>query len=290
MSATLHIENIASVSKSDREQLSACLKLLGAQCHLKLEWQGSPCPDPVTALTLLGSSIVDEVVIDEYSLNNSLSAESQTSNNQQLNEKALLFDGGVNAFHSLHHQFDKITSLVFLNGLYGDEDHQSNTRHSIKSELQRIRYQSAEIGKNLIQVDVNISDVLDSFNLTALRNPVKLYAGISHMLSGSITTLVVPEDDNLSNYNTHLSDHFDECVEFDRSNLSLKEKQGVIARNSNLLNSLRVCWEVSSRTYNCGRCKRCTRAIPARRLVESLRRREAKINASRHLVVNVSCP
>ena len=111
------------------------------------------------------------------------------------------------------------------------------------------------------------------------------YTGISQILSGFIGKLVVPDDDHPDNDDFQLRDCEDDYIEFDQSDISLQEKQAAIATDSNLLNALRVCWEVSSRTYNCGRCKRCTRAIPARRLVESLRRREASINKSRPLIL-----
>ena len=291
METRYYLREITVSSHSNRQQLSVMVINQDKSSLLSLEWSGEASPDPVAALKLLVSSFTEGIVtIDEDTSqiqrqDSSTSPATHNDNDNDNDNEALLFDGGLNAFYSLHKRFDEITSLVFLNGLYGDEDQSKNIGHSIKSELQRARYQSGEIRKNLIQLDLNLSEVLHELNITTISNPGLLYAGIRGVLGGNIATLVVPLDYKAGTDSESLPDHNHDGIKLDFCELPPPEAQRAIATDSQLMNALRVCWEVANRTYNCGRCKRCTRAIPARRLVESMKRREASTITSRHQIL-----
>ncbi len=280
MGSGIKIIEATSTCEAERQTISATVSRQDKSAILRLTWSGKPSPDPATALRLLFSSFEGiEVNCDE----GVLYKEQGNSEADVVHpvKKGLLFDGGIDAFYSLHKGYDDLTSLVFLNGLYGDEEREIKSRHSLRSELTRALYQSTEADKEFIQLDINLSEVLDALDIPFIHHPGLLHAGISGVLAGEISTMVVPVTHQPGEEITRPGDR----VELDFNQLTLADKQLAIARDSRLMNSLRVCWEVASRTYNCGRCRRCSRAIPSRRLVESLRRREANLNMSRRRIL-----
>jgi len=201
----------------------------------------------------------------------------------------VLFDGGVDAFFTFHKNQDEIHSIVFVSDYEGDVELHHKKGTAIKSAKER----ACDLGKPFIEVQTNLRHFLKSFDLRVSKqedlntiqevNETLLIAIIDTLLSGHFEKLVVPGarshplhehspqqalpvliDSLLPGSRVHVH-HHDPDIEHEDKIESLKS-------NGTILEALRVCWENTNRSYNCGRCKKCTRRISANRLVELLSR------------------
>jgi hypothetical protein len=201
----------------------------------------------------------------------------------------ILFDGGVDAFFTFHKNQDEIHSIVFVSDYEGDVELHHKKGTAIKSAKER----ASDLGKPFIEVQTNLRHFLRTFDLRDTSpadlntiqevNETLLIAIIDTLLSGHLEKLVVPGDrshplhehsphralpvliDSLLPGNRVHVHHHDADIEHEDKIESLKS-------NGTILEALRVCWENTNRSYNCGRCRKCTRRISANRLVELLSR------------------
>tara|TARA_B100001964_G_scaffold242342_1_gene316872 strand:+ start:5407 stop:6369 length:963 start_codon:yes stop_codon:yes gene_type:complete len=312
MRSTVCINDLQQTSGEGLHKISAHISWEGKVGELEFAWQGESCPNPADALLVLMSSItiplnirlsidvtpslVGTRLIDyyrrSYSQTSSPPDRALTSTGIRMpgikpSGEGLLFDGGIDAFHALKQYQDDISTLVFVNGLYGDEDQRQNSQHALRSKLQRIQYQAVELDKALLVLDTNLHDLLLTLGISDTLLAETFYAGLGHILNGNISTLRIPGSKKFQKYEQE--EGFEpKLVVHDTGQLTLSEKQARMASDRYLMDALRVCWENPRRSYNCGRCKRCTRRIPARRLLESLRRREAKLLDARRIQITES--
>jgi hypothetical protein len=272
MSSTLYINELQQTSHGALQKVTAGISWRDKACEVNIGWQGEPCPNPADALFLLMSSItipqninlsadatpsgVSTRSINRLSRgyfptndrpNSELASTDSRPGVQPTSEgvtkgrrQGLLFDGGIDAFHMLAQYKDEVSTLVFLNGLHGDEDQHQSSRHVLKSELQRIQYQSAELNKELLVLDTNLHDLLATLGISETLLADSFYAGLGSILGGHISDLLIPGNDKFQQPEEGFEPGM---VIHDFNKLTLPEKQENMARDQYLMDALRLLGE-----------------------------------------------
>lgn len=186
------------------------------------------------------------------------------------------FTGGVDSFHSVLANRDRLTHLVFVHGFDVPLEGLPDLRAEVTT---RVRQAADELGLPLIEVETNLHDLSDT-----RRSPwgttyhgVAL-AAVGHLLAGTLGELVIGAThsyEDLFAYGSHpLTDPLlsSSRVTFTHHGCEADrvEKTVHCATSDVAMRHLRVCWENRDGTYNCGTCKKCLRTMIALRIAGKL--------------------
>ena len=186
------------------------------------------------------------------------------------------FTGGIDSFHSVLANRDRLTHLVFVHGF----DVPLEGLPDLRAEVtRRVQQAAQELGLPLIEVETNLHDLSDT-----RRSPwgttyhgVAL-AAVGHLLSGTLGELVIGAThsyNDLFPYGSHpLTDPLlsSSRLRFTHHGCEADRVEKTIhcATSDVALRHLRVCWENRDGTYNCGTCKKCLRTMIALRIAGRL--------------------
>jgi hypothetical protein len=193
----------------------------------------------------------------------------------------VLFDGSVDAFYTFHKNQHEIHTVIYLSDYEGDREIKQKRNSAIKTAKHRAR----DLGMPFVHVQSNLRHFLKTFNRDQELDQVLVIAVIDTLLSGHVGKLLVPDSDTgkqtvtehparkelpllFESYLPTSRIHLDQ----DGADVEYHDKLDTLKNNHTILEALRVCWENPDRSYNCGRCKKCTRRVSAGRLVELLSR------------------
>lgn len=188
---------------------------------------------------------------------------------------ASFFSGGVDSFYTVLRHIDEIDTLIFLRGF---EIPASKPRLAA-TVSDRMRSIAAELGKDLIEVDIEgraFIDHLVDWNLYFGM----LLISTAHLLAGHVGTVLLPASLGLRDlapcgshpltdplWSSSSVEIVHDGVETDRA-----EKIQYIAESEIAMRNLRVCWENPNEEYNCGRCRKCLMTMAGLHAVGALGR------------------
>jgi hypothetical protein len=175
------------------------------------------------------------------------------------------FSGGVDSFYTLIKRKEEITDLIFVHGFDIELDN-TRLREKVSGKTREV---ASRFGKNLIEIETNIHELLDPYVPWGILGHGAFLASIGHLLSPVFRRIFIPASVTyayLFPYGTHpVLDHLwsSESLEFihDGCEASRLTKVGLISKNDLALQSLRVCWKNSVSSYNCGQCEKCLRTM-----------------------------
>jgi hypothetical protein len=186
------------------------------------------------------------------------------------------FTGGVDSFHSVLANRERLTHLVFVHGF----DVPLEGLPALRADVtEHVRAAALELGLPLIEVETNLHDFSDTRQSPwgTTYHGVAL-AAVAHLLAGVLGEAVIGAthafadlfpygshpltDPLLSSAGLRLVHH---GCEADRV-----EKVIACAASPVALRHLRVCWENRDGTYNCGTCKKCLRTMIALEIAGNL--------------------
>jgi len=285
-----------------RETLSASITQADRQCRLWFRWNGELSPLPGDTLLLaalqpamaMGCDLVMEEptsarLIEFISTTQQqlqmllphltiieIEAENSHQSTTGLNSQAslptgILFDGGIDAFYTFHQHQQEIQTVIYVSDFDDDEEIRYRQGNSIKSAGHR----AAELGKTLLQVDTNLRQFLRSFDYHPRFHQSLISGVIGILLSGQLSKLFVPNPALSAGLDRIFNGTYpDQQIRFAHDGIDVDPliKMDALRTDQTILRSLQVCWDNPQRDYNCGRCKKCTRRVPSRRLVELLGR------------------
>jgi hypothetical protein len=186
------------------------------------------------------------------------------------------FTGGVDSFHSVLANRERLTHLVFVHGFDVPLEGLPALRADVTEHVQAA---ALELGLSLIEVETNLHDFSDTRQSPwgTTYHGVAL-ATVAHLLSGVLGEVLIGAthayadlfpygshpltDPLLSSSGLRLVHH---GCEADRV-----EKVIACAASPVALRHLRVCWENRDGTYNCGTCKKCLRTMIALEIAGNL--------------------
>lgn len=179
---------------------------------------------------------------------------------------ASLFSGGVDSLHALIQYREEITDLVFVHGWDIPLENQP-----LRDEVASInRETAAHFGKNLIEIETNVREMLDPYVNWGLLGHGAALAAAAHLLPSSINRIRIPSSATRGPYIVPWGSHPDldplwstESMEFVHggAEVTRPEKLALISRHPFALQRLRVCWKNPDGAYNCGRCEKCLRTM-----------------------------
>jgi hypothetical protein len=180
------------------------------------------------------------------------------------NRVGVFFSGGVDSFYTFLKHQDEITDLIFVHGL----DIRLNDTILREKASNKIREVALKFGKNFIEIETNIREILDSYVDWYLAHGAAL-AAIGHLLFPTFRRIYIASTHTYANLHpcgTHpVLDHLwsSESLEFvhDGCEATRVKKVSLISRYEIALQSLRVCWKNPNSSYNCGRCEKCLRTM-----------------------------
>lgn len=181
------------------------------------------------------------------------------------NRVGTFFSGGVDSFYTLLKHQDEITDLIFVHGL----DIRLNDISLREKASKQIREAAASFGKNVIEIETNIREFLDSFVDWGLLGHGAALAAIGHLLCSTFHRIYIPATHTYAElfpWGSHpVLDPLwsSESLQFthDGCEATRVEKVSLIAKYDIALRTLRVCWENPNSSYNCGRCEKCLRTM-----------------------------
>lgn len=308
----LQIDDVQTDRYLDHETISARVRMDDYDSRLWFRWNGAECPLPGDALLLAAiqpamrrgydleiSHAISEDLLDTLfeiqqhfqQLDPALSmidvraqqlspdvGQETAQNIVKQFATGVLFDGSVDAFYTFHKNQREIHAIVYISDYEGDKEIPQKKNTAIKTAQHRAR----DLGMPFVHVRSNLRHFLKTFNNDQELDQVLVITVIDILLSGHLEKLMVPGitpglhdhpprpdlpllfDSYLPTNRIHLDPHSAHVEHLDKLE-SLKH-------NHTILEALRVCWENPDRSYNCGRCKKCTRRVSASRLLELLSR------------------
>jgi hypothetical protein len=175
------------------------------------------------------------------------------------------FSGGVDSFYTLIKHKEEITDLIFVHGFDIELDN-TRLREKVSGKIREI---ASGFGKNLIEIETNIRELLDPYVPWGILGHGAFLASIGHLLSPVFRCIYIPASmtyATLFPWGTHpVLDHLwsSESLEFihDGCEASRLKKVGLLTEYDLALKSLRVCWKNSEVDYNCGICEKCLRTM-----------------------------
>lgn len=183
---------------------------------------------------------------------------------------AAFFSGGVDSFYTLLKHQHEIDVLVFVHGF--DVSLEDRARRAAASR--RLGEVALALGKELIEIESNLREVIDQPRLTkGFHNWELLHgaalASIAHILPADIGKVYVPATHSYRQiyaWGSHplldpLWSTEDRFFVHDGCEATRVQKCDLLARSDVALAAVRVCWENSETTYNCGRCEKCQRTM-----------------------------
>lgn len=283
------------------EILKARISLAERQCRLWFRWKGAISPLPGDALLLaalqpamgMGCNLVMAEPISTLLL------ESISTTQQQLQmlfpnltiieveahksrrlpqvdpnvplPTGILFDGGVDAFYTFHKHQQDIQAVIHVSDYENDREIDYRRGKGIKSASHR----AEELGKPFVRVDTNLRQFLRVFDYHPRFHQSLISGVIGILLSGQLSKLLVPNPAPSSEgLDTIFDGAFPDLMRFAHDGMEVDplDRLAALRTDQTIVQSLQVCWDNPLRSYNCGRCKRCTRRVNPHRLVELLER------------------
>ena len=172
------------------------------------------------------------------------------------------FSGGIDSMHTLAENMERISHLVVSRGFDHDDDETGWQRRWSKQQ-----HFAGEAGKNLVRVDTNARQWMESRRLTWRLGHGLYLSSVGSMLG--FRTMLIPAshtynelfpwgshpvtDPMWSTESTH--------VEHYGASRRRTEKTEVVLRERLFADNLVVCWRSSS--DNCGTCPKCVRTMLA---------------------------
>jgi hypothetical protein len=177
---------------------------------------------------------------------------------------ALLFSGGVDSMFALADGVSGLTDLVFVSGFDVAPDHGEHARMAVE----HARAAAREHGLGFVEVETDARFSGDRF----LR-----WEDYGGSLLGAVALLLRPlfhsvrvapdyawEDLRCESVHPMLHDCWrseDGGLKCESAASNRAEKCARLAARPDLLRHLRVCWEMSPTSLNCGRCEKCLRSL-----------------------------
>jgi hypothetical protein len=177
---------------------------------------------------------------------------------------ACFFSGGIDSFHSVLQNLDRLSALVFIHGFdipLGD----GLVRQRVATGL---RSAARELGKPLIEVETNARELLEQFApWTALHGAV--LASVALLLGQAFREMIIPATHPLAQLRPHGSHPWldplwsSEAVKIVHHGAEVDRigRITAIAGNGVVQRWVRVCWRNTAGTYNCGACVKCLQAL-----------------------------
>jgi len=192
------------------------------------------------------------------------------------NRVGTFFSGGVDSFYTFFKHQEEITDLIFVHGL----DIRINDTTLREKISKKIREVASKVGKNLIEIETNIKELLNPYVAWGPLGHGAALAAIGHLLFPTFRRIFIPATHTYADlfpWGSHpVLDHLwsSESLEFlhDGCEVTRVGKVSLISRYEIVLKSLRVCWENPNSSYNCGRCEKCLRTMIALKLNNALSR------------------
>lgn len=196
----------------------------------------------------------------------------ETTSQPRAGGVACCFSGGLDSWHSVLANRDRITHLVTAIGF----------DMPVGSDLARLtvaRLSEAAEALGLPLVVITFDDLRE---WSDPRAPWPWYHGgalaaLGHLLADMVGTLLIPsthhrDDDVAWGSHPHLdalwsSDRLE--VEHHGDDATRVQKAGHVAESEIAMRSLRVCWLNPGGSYNCGQCEKCLRTLVNFRAVGS---------------------
>jgi hypothetical protein len=177
----------------------------------------------------------------------------------------MFFSGGVDSFYSFLKHQSEVTDLIFVHG-YDIALSDKKLREQTSAQLKKVE---KENNVNLIEVETNLRDYLDSYVDWGKLGHGPALMVIGHLLSYVISKIYIPSSyhyGNLFPWGTHpLLDPYwgSSKLQFVHDGCEAKrvDKVALIATNDLALQSLRVCWKNPNSAYNCCECEKCIRTM-----------------------------
>lgn len=188
---------------------------------------------------------------------------------------AAFFSAGVDSFHTVLREVDRITHLVFLRGF--DIPHADPG--VVDAASATARTVAAALGKPLIEVETDVHDFCDPI-VEWKRYFVAVLAAVGHLLTDRLERVLIPSEHSYADPvpwgGNPLLDPLwsSEALEVEHDGAAWRrvEKVADIASSELAMEHLRVCWMNSDGDYNCGRCEKCLRTMISLRAAGALER------------------
>jgi hypothetical protein len=239
--------------------LLPCMKMGGG----KISAKGNISPKFISALSV----IQDIYTIWDASLHRTEVANITPVVTAALSQKRVgaFFTGGVDSFYTFLKHHDEITDLIFVHGL--DIQLDDTVLRNKTSEM--IRKVANEFGKNVIEIETNIRELLNFYLDWGKLGHGPALAAIGHLLSPTLHRIYIPSSYSYANlfpWGSHpILDPLwsSDSLEFihDGCEATRVQKVALISKYDIAMNSLRVCWTNPDSIYNCGKCEKCIRTM-----------------------------
>jgi hypothetical protein len=177
----------------------------------------------------------------------------------------VFFSGGVDSFYTFLKHQDEITDLIFVHGL----DIKLTDTPLLSKASKKIREVASAFGVNIIEVETNIRELLDSYVDWGFLGHGATLAAIGHLLYPDFHRIYIAATHTYADlfpWGSHpVLDHLwsSEVLEFvhDGCEATRVKKVALISKHDIALHTLRVCWKNPNSAYNCGQCEKCLRTM-----------------------------
>jgi hypothetical protein len=190
------------------------------------------------------------------------------------------FSGGVDSFYTLlkpRPYGEGVPShLIIVHGF--DVPIEDRTRFArVRRSVERV---AAETGRECIIVGTNLRRWSDVIIVSWEEYIASALASVAHACHGFFGRMLIASTlayDELGPEGTHpLSDHWwssDVCeIVHDGAEARRARKIALITSHPVALAHLRVCWQLDTPAYNCGRCEKCLRTMIGLHIAQALDR------------------
>jgi hypothetical protein len=178
---------------------------------------------------------------------------------------ASFFSGGVDSFFTLLKYKEQLTDIIYIYGfdVRLDDEQRRETIHAMGSTV------AAEFGLNFIEVESNLSKVIEDFGSWSQHGHGMALASIARSLATNIGEVIIPGSHSKKSQQIWGSSLLTDPLYSDNS-LSIIhdtceaeriDKVERLAKEPLALKYLRVCWENIDGAYNCCRCEKCLRTM-----------------------------
>lgn len=174
------------------------------------------------------------------------------------------FSGGVDSFHSVLANLDRITHLIFVEGF----DIPLEKTELLEKARTALGAAASDLGLPLIIVRTNVKEYAESHSLLWGRHYHGAALGaVAQALAPTLGTVIVPasyQTSDLHPWGSHpdldpLWSSSQVTIEHHGTDASRPAKVASFADHQVALDHLRVCYLNPLQEYNCGRCEKCLR-------------------------------
>ena len=177
----------------------------------------------------------------------------------------VFFSGGVDSFYTFLKHQNEITDLIFVHGL----DIKLTDTSLLEKASNKICAVASAFGVNIIEVETNIRELLDSYVDWGFLGHGATLAAIGHLFYPEFHRIYIAATHTYADlfpWGSHpVLDHLwsSEVLEFvhDGCEATRVKKVTLISKYDIALQALRVCWKNPNSAYNCGRCEKCLRTM-----------------------------